>query len=108
VNSGLGLIHRASIRLDAIEGWLSLPGIWSHDHRIEQTLVALYSCAFGHEFLPPEYDVHLGGFSPELPCRHFTGPIRHLMYAEGMRWLVRKDFLRAQVPLNGSPAYSRR
>ena len=49
LNSGLGLIHRASIRFDVIEAWLDVPGMWSHHHRIEQTLIALYSCAFGHE-----------------------------------------------------------
>ena len=106
VNSGLGVIHRASIRLDAIEEWLTMPEIWSHDHRIEQTLIALYSCLFGHEFLPREYDVHLGPFSPTLPCRHFTGPIRHMMYSDGMRVLAGKGLLKHDSQL--SPATSPR
>jgi hypothetical protein len=95
INSGLGLIHRASIRYDWIEDFLALPGILSHPHRIEQTLFALCSARFGYEMLPSEYDVHLGPTNRGVPCRHYTGPARHLMYSEGMRRLVRAGFLRA-------------
>lgn len=93
INSGLGLIHKDSIDLEAIEQFLSIPGIFSHSHRIEQTLIALYSSKFGFEFLPKEYDVHLGPLESGLACRHFTGPVRHLMYRDGIRFLLKTDFL---------------
>ena len=94
INSGLGLVHRRSLRLDWIEDFLTLPGILSHPHRIEQTLIALCSCRLGYEMLPAEYDVQLGPWDSGLPCRHFTGPIRHLMYRDGMRHLKANGFLR--------------
>ena len=57
INSGLGLIHRGSIRFDWVEEFLALPGIMNHPHQIEQTLIALCSARFGFAMLPPEYDV---------------------------------------------------
>ena len=94
INSGLGLIHRDSIRFDLVEEFLQLPGILSHHHRIEQTLIALCSARYGFEFLPEEYDVHLGPFNSDHPCRHFTGPIRHRMYSEGIPRLIRQGILK--------------
>ncbi|MBE9179515.1 hypothetical protein IQ268_13175 [Oculatella sp. LEGE 06141] len=94
-NSGLGLIHKASLNLDWIEEFLSLPDILGHFWRIEQTLYALCSSRFGTELLPPEYDVHLEGSINSLPCRHYVGKIRHLMYSEGIRHLVDNGFLKA-------------
>lgn len=86
-NSGLGLIHRDSLRLDWIEEFLGLPGIIGHFWRIEQTLFALCSSRFGVELLPKEYDVHLGKGINGSPSRHYVGAVRHLMYGEGMRLL---------------------
>jgi hypothetical protein len=93
-NSGLGLIHKSSLNLDWIEQFLRLPGIIGHFWRIEQTLFALCSSRHGVELLPPEYRVRLEGTSDGLPCRHYLGKIRHLMYGEGIRNLVRFGFLR--------------
>ena len=93
-NSGLGLIHKASLNLDWIEEFLTLPDVEGHFWRIEQTLYALCSCRFGVELLPPEYDVHLEGSINDAPCRHYVGKIRHLMYGEGMRYLVQNGFLK--------------
>lgn len=94
INSGLGLIHKASMRLDWIEEFLTLPGILGHPHQIEQTLIALCSAKFGgFRMLPPEYDVRLDDAAPDAPSRHYTGPIRHLMYSEGMRRLHEDGFL---------------
>lgn len=95
INSGLGLIHRASIRLDLIEEFLALPRIMGHSHKIEQTLIALCSAKFGFQMLPEEYDVHLGPRRPTAPSRHYSGPVRHLMYGEGIRDLVQGGFLQA-------------
>ena len=95
INSGLGLLHRASLRYDWMEEFLALPGILSHHHQIEQTLFALCSARFGYEMLPAEYDVHVGPRARGIPSRHYTGPIRHLMYGEGVRDLVRAGFLEA-------------
>ena len=75
------------------EEFLALPKILSRPHAIEQTLFALCSARFGFEMLPTEYDVHVGPTKSGVPCRHYTGPARHLMYGEGMRRLVRGGFL---------------
>ncbi len=96
-NSGLGLIHKESMRLDWIEEFLELPDIIGHFWRIEQTLYALFSSRYGVELLPPEYDVHLEGSIGTSPSRHYVGKIRHLMYAEGMRHLVKQGFLDPQL-----------
>ncbi|MGF1495094.1 MAG: hypothetical protein ACFBSC_22155 [Microcoleaceae cyanobacterium] len=93
-NSGLGLIHKASMRLDWIEEFLGLPDIVGHFWRIEQTLYALFSSRYGAELLPPEYDVHLEGGINGSPCRHYVGKIRHLMYGEGIKHLVNQNFLK--------------
>ncbi|HZJ15981.1 MAG TPA: hypothetical protein VFD27_13090 [Chthoniobacteraceae bacterium] len=95
INSGLGLLHRASLRFDWVEEFLGLPDILSHSHQIEQTLIALCSARFGFEMLPTEYDVHLGPHRPGAPIRHYTGPIRHLMFSEGIRSLARQGFLKS-------------
>lgn len=89
-NSGLGLAHKESIRLDWLEDFLALPGLLDgHFWRIEQTLFALCSSRFGVELLPPEYRVYLDEGIDDRPMRHYVGAIRHLMYGEGVRWLVR-------------------
>ena len=93
INSGLGLIYKNSLRLDWIEHFLSLPGILSHSHQIEQTLIALCCARFGFQMLPSEYDVRPGPRDPRDPCRHYAGPMRPLMYREGLRELVEKGFL---------------
>ncbi len=83
-NSGLGLIHRDSLRLDWLEEFLALPGIIGHFWRIEQTLFALCSSRFGAELLPSEYNVRLTGSADGLPSRHYVGAIRPLLYKEGV------------------------
>ena len=93
-NSGLGLIHKASLNFDWIEEFLALPNIVGHFWRIEQTLYALCSCRFGVDLLPSEYDVHLEGSINASPSRHYVGKIRHLMYGEGIRHLVQNEFLK--------------
>lgn len=85
INSGLGLMHRDSYQLEWFERWLALPGMVGHPHRIEQTLIGLACSRFGHEFLPSEYDVTLDGTRPAEVLKHYTGPIRHLLYREGVR-----------------------
>lgn len=94
VNSGLGLIHKRSLSLDWIEEFLTLPGIIGHFWRIEQTIYALCSSRFGVELLPAAYDVHLEGSINGSPSRHYIGKIRHLMYGEGIRHLVKQGFLK--------------
>jgi glycosyltransferase involved in cell wall biosynthesis len=95
-NSGLGLIHKASMRWDWIEEFLRLPGILEgHFWRIEQTLYALCSSRHGVELLPDAYSVSLGPGLGTRPMRHYVGAIRHLMYREGLARLVRMGFLNA-------------
>lgn len=84
INSGLGVIHKSSYTLELFEEWLGVSGVLSHPHRIEQTLAAVASARFGHEFLPDEYNVTVSPFESTVPVRHFTGPIRHLLYSRGL------------------------
>ncbi len=94
VNSGLGLVHRNSIRWDWTEEFLALPGILDgHFWRIEQTLFALCSSRYGVELLPDEYTLRLEPGIGGRCFRHYNGAIRHLMYSEGMPELVQRGFL---------------
>lgn len=94
-NTGLGLIHKESLRLDWIEEFLGLPGILEgHFWRIEQTLYALCSSRFGAELLPETYDIRLSEGINNSSCRHYVGAIRHLFYGEGIRHLVKGRFLK--------------
>jgi len=92
-NSGLGLIHKASMDWQWFEEYLSLPGIFEHHWRTEQTLYALASSRFGCDLLPNAYDVYRGARDKAKPVRHYVGEIRHLMYAEGMATLAKRGFL---------------
>lgn len=94
INSGLGLVHRGSMRWDWIEKFLALPGIVDgHFWRIEQTLYALCSSRFGVDLLPDEYTLYLAPGIGARPFRHYVGCIRHLMYREGISALLRAGFL---------------
>jgi len=87
INSGLGLMHKQSYEFKWFEEWLMmLPGILSHPHRIEQTLVGLACSRFGHQFLPEDYDVQLQRTQSTQIVKHYTGPIRHLIYREGIAY----------------------
>lgn len=103
INSGLGLLHRGIVDSDQCEDYLASPGVIGHHHRIEQTLIALSCAQSGFEFLPSEYDVHLGDTPLGTPCRHYTGPVRHLMYREGMERLKRQGFLRLTAEVEKKP-----
>lgn len=92
-NSGLGLIHKQSLNLNWIEEFLGLPNIIGHFWRIEQTLYALCSSKFGVRLLPQKYDVRLDKGIDGAPSRHYVGAIRHLMYCEGIKHLVDRNFL---------------
>src|SRR6185312_14095813 len=94
VNSGFGIVHRDSMKLEWIEEYLAVPRL-AHGHfwRIEQTLYALCSSRYGAELLPQEYEVSLEAGIPPRIFRHYVGAIRHLMYGEGIAHLARKRFL---------------
>jgi hypothetical protein len=95
VNSGLGLVHRMSIRWEWTEEFLALPGILAgRIWVVEQTLSALCSSRYGLELLPDEYTVRLEPGVGARCFRHYVGAIRHLMYAEGIKRLVKDDFLK--------------
>jgi hypothetical protein len=95
VNSGLGLVHRDSIRWEWTEEFLGLPGILEgHFWRIEQTLFALCSSRYGVELLPEEYTLRLEPGIGGRCFRHYNGAIRHLMYGEGIANLVQRGFLK--------------
>lgn len=96
INSGLGLVHKGSLRADWCEEFLSLPCItggpfWWNE---EQTLIALCSSRFGAELLPEEYTLYLGPGVGNRPFRHYINRIRQqLMYSEGIRALAQQRFL---------------
>ncbi len=95
VNTGLGLVHRDSIRWDWTEEFLGLPGILAGNFwRIEQTLFALCSSRYGVELLPDEYTLSLEPGIRDRPFRHYVGRIRHLMYGEGIAQLTKNGLLR--------------
>jgi hypothetical protein len=94
INSGLGIVHAQSLSFEWIEEFLQIPGILSgHFWRIEQTIYALCSSRFGVKLLSDEYQVRLTPGIGCSPCRHYVGAIRHWMYSEGMRTLVKKGML---------------
>lgn len=99
INTGLGLVHRESIRLDWLEEFLGLPGIsQGHFWRIEQTLYALCSSRFGVDLLPEEYTLRLTPGIGGRPFRHYVGAIRSLLYTEGMAHVVQQGFLGSATP----------
>lgn len=90
INSGLGVVQRASLRYDWMEEFLGIPGILDgHFWRIEQQLFALCSSKFGVAMLPEEYtvDISQAGVG-DRPSRHYIGCIRSRMYSEGIRQLT--------------------
>ncbi len=96
VNSGLSVIRRDSIDLDAIERWLEHPRMFENDWVTEQTLHALCSTVHGLEFLPETYLVDVEpGLSDDLVCKHYPGFFRKYLYREGMDHLIRNGFLDA-------------
>jgi hypothetical protein len=103
VNSGFGIIHRDSMKLEWIEEFLDVPGLANgHFWRIEQTLYALCSSRYGAELLPSDYDVRLEAAITPSIFRHYVGAIRHLMYGEGIAHLVQDRFL-DRCPWTGKP-----
>ena len=85
INSGFGVVHKASMHPDRLEAFLGIPGLAEgHFWRIEQTLFALAGSQFGVELLPDDYRVFLSGPVGQRPYRHYVGGIRDLMYKEGM------------------------
>jgi hypothetical protein len=95
-NSGLGVIHGQSLRLDWIEEFLGLPGVLNHSWRIEQTLLALCSARWGVELLPNEYCVSLKPGVGGCVAKHYVGAVRHLMYSEGIAQLARQGLLKSR------------
>jgi hypothetical protein len=94
INTGLGLVHRQSIRMEWIEEYLKIPTILQgHFWRIEQTLFALCSSRYGLELLPDEYTVDLTAGINGRPSRHYVGQIRHLMYGEGIAQLAKQGLV---------------
>lgn len=93
-NSGLAILHREALSLQLMEEFLGHDSHWAgHVWRIEQTLLALMASKHGAELLPRDYRVSLGGGIDGCVAKHYVGAVRHLMYREGMAYLVRSGFL---------------
>lgn len=93
-NSGLGLLHKESLKWNWIEEFLKIPNFFGHNWRFEQTLMCLCSSRWGVELLPNEYDVTLKKGINNKPCKHYVGEIRHMMYKEGMKELIKNNFIK--------------
>jgi hypothetical protein len=95
INCGFGLVQNNSLRYDWIEEFLNVDGmadkidVWV----TEQTLYALCSSRHGAELLPEDYTLYFEKGLGDRPFRHYVGRIRHLMYSEGIRALVRAGML---------------
>jgi len=92
-NSGVCTIQLESLKLDWIEQFLRSGLLAGHFWLIEQTLFCLCSSRFGCEPFPEPYDVVLSRGIEGKPLKHYVGAIRQRMYAEGIRHLVRQNFL---------------
>jgi hypothetical protein len=106
INSGFGLVHRDSIQWEWTEEFLSLPNILDgHFWRIEQTLFALCGSRYGAVLLPEEYTLRLEAGIEGRCFRHYIGAIRHLMYGEGIAYLVKNRFLTGDHALKSVAAH---
>ncbi len=99
LNSGLGMAPVAAVDLDFLNRAFA-PGRVpaDQDHFPEQTGFALLAGRNGLGVLPPEYTVATG--TPPLDLRalglvsrHYVSPVRHLLYEEGIPYLVRETNL---------------
>ncbi len=88
INSGLGLIHEGAVRFDWAEEILGQEAMHERPHCMEQTITALCCARHGFTPLPDEYTVELGPKRPGQPVKHYTSPIRHLLYEDGIAALA--------------------
>ena len=95
INAGLGLVQAAAVNYALMEKCLKTPTMPEVGHYvIEQDLQALISSIHGVELLPDEYTVDCSNRpTGNRPLRHYTSPIRHRMFSEGMRRLAAEGFL---------------
>jgi hypothetical protein len=94
LNAGLSCIWRESVDFGFVERCLADPALRGGGWLTEQTVHALNSTRYGVAHLPDTYHVGPGGPTVEgLVCKHYPGPVRRLLYEEGMRHLVAVDFL---------------
>jgi hypothetical protein len=94
VNAGLSLIWRESVDLSFVEHCLARMKMPAHHWLTEQTIHAVNSKAYGMDLLPDTYCVGIGPLpDDQLVCKHYPGPYRPQMYAEGMKRLIRAGFL---------------
>ena len=78
-----------------MEEFLSCPSLLGgHIWRVEQTLLALSASRLGVELLGPEYRISRGEGIDGCVVKHYVGPVRHLMYREGIAQLTRQGWLR--------------
>jgi hypothetical protein len=104
INSGLGLVTRASISFNAIESWLSDtdgPADWL----IEQNIYGRLSAIAGMDSLPPEY--HVANVDTLRPAAsistHYVGAVRGFFISEGIPRLLRPPDRRQTTARNLDP-----
>jgi hypothetical protein len=99
LNSGLGLAPKAAIDLQFLNESFA-PGRVpaDQDHFPEQTGFALLAGLHGTGILPGEYSVVTGSEPLDVKAlglvfRHYVSPVRHLLYEEGLPFLLRETDL---------------
>jgi hypothetical protein len=94
LNAGLSVVPVQSVDFGFLNKVFA-PGRVPADKDIfpEQTACALLAARLGPSYLPPEYTVATG--TPPLDIRglglvsrHYVGPVRHLLYEEGLPYLL--------------------
>ena len=99
INAGLSLIPVSLVDLEFLNRAYAPDRIpLDRDVFPEQTVCALLSARRGPAYLGPEYTVATG--TPPLDVRrlglvsrHYVGPVRHLLYEEGMPYLIKETNL---------------
>ncbi|MEM7226477.1 MAG: hypothetical protein AAF495_26125 [Pseudomonadota bacterium] len=92
-NSGLGLLRRDLMNLQAVEDLLSKNAQGSIPWLMEQEIYGQLSAIAGMEALPPSYHVATvadGRNAPPsaLAAKHYVGLVRGLFIGEGLLWLL--------------------
>jgi hypothetical protein len=95
-NSGFGILRSETFNWDWMEEFLTVGDLLAgHIWRVEQTMLALASARLGADLLPRQYLISLQRGLPEgTVMKHYVGPVRELMYREGIRAFTRRGLTR--------------
>lgn len=101
LNTGVGLVRRASLKLEMIEEFLINPDLLSTPWLAEQTLQAMCSSRVGVRLLPSVYLVSntptpemMNADGQKIVSKHYSGGGHKLLCEEGVTQLIRQGLLR--------------